>query len=159
MTNIRLYGDPVLRQRAQPVTKFNSNLRQLLQDMAGSMYNASGVGLAAPQIGELLRVVIIDIGEGLLTMVNPEIIAAEGEDIGVEGCLSLPGIIGDVPRSSKITVRAFDKEGRIQQISGEGLLARAIQHELDHLDGILFIDRAQNIRPCTNEQDNGEDEG
>jgi len=90
-----------------------------------------------------------------LTLINPEIIAAEGEELGVEGCLSLPGLVGDVPRSSKVTVRALDLKGRNQEISGENLLARALQHELDHLDGILFIDRAQNIRPSESEEDRG----
>ncbi|HHT71693.1 MAG: peptide deformylase [bacterium] len=153
--NIRLYGDPVLRQPAQSVTKINDRLRRLLHDMAVSMYDADGVGLAAPQVGVLLRAVVIDVGEGLLTLINPEIIAAEGEELGVEGCLSLPGLVGDVPRSSKVTVRALDLKGRNQEISGENLLARALQHELDHLDGILFIDRAQNIRPSESEEDRG----
>ena len=135
--------------------KINDRLRRLLHDMAVSMYDADGVGLAAPQVGVLLRAVVIDVGEGLLTLINPEIIAAEGEELGVEGCLSLPGLVGDVPRSSKVTVRALDLKGRNQEISGENLLARALQHELDHLDGILFIDRAQNIRPSESEEDRG----
>lgn len=151
---IRLYGDPVLREKAQPVTKIDAKLRRLLKDMAVSMYEADGVGLAAPQVGVLQRAVVIDVGDGLLTLINPEIISAEGEEKGVEGCLSLPGLIGDVPRSSKVTVRALDLEGHTQKISGEGLLARALQHELDHLEGILFIDKAQNLRSCETEEDN-----
>jgi peptide deformylase len=149
---IRVYGDPVLRLKAKPVTKFSSRLEKLLEQMAVCMYNARGVGLAAPQVGASIRAVVIDVGEGLLTLINPEIISAEGEEVDVEGCLSLPGLIGDVPRHTKITVHALDISGKELEITGDGLLARALQHELDHLDGILFIDRAQNIRPCETEQ-------
>lgn len=152
---IRLYGDPVLRQKAEPVKKIDAQLCRLLQDMATSMYDADGVGLAAPQVGVLQRVVVIDVGEGLLTLINPKIIYLEGEELGVEGCLSLPGLVGDVPRSKKVIVEATDLKGRKQEINGEGLLARALQHELDHLDGTLFIDRAQNLRPSESEKDRG----
>ncbi|HHV08617.1 MAG TPA: peptide deformylase [Firmicutes bacterium] len=153
--SIRLYGDPVLRQTAQPVKKIDAKLRRLLKDMAASMYAAPGVGLAAPQVGVLQRAVVIDVGEGLLTLINPEITYSEGEEMGVEGCLSLPGLVGDVSRSTKVIVKALDAQGKEQEISGEGLLARALQHELDHLDGILFIDKAQNLRPSESDEDRG----
>jgi peptide deformylase len=122
--------------------------------MAQAMYDAEGVGLAAPQLGVLQRVVVIDVGEGLIELVNPEIVSAEGEAEGVEGCLSLPGLVGDVVRSAKVTVRAMDGKGRLRELKGEGLLARAFQHELDHLDGVLFVDKAKNLRPA---QNNGEE--
>ena len=150
---IRVYGDPVLRLKAKPVTEFNNRLKSLLEKMAKCMYQARGVGLAAPQVGVSVRAAVIDVGDGLITLVNPKITAAEGEEVDVEGCLSLPGLIGDVPRSARVTVQALDSEGKEKKISGDGLLARALQHELDHLDGILFIDRAQNIRPCENDHD------
>jgi len=105
------------------------------------MYKANGVGLAAPQVGILRRVVVVDIGEGLIELVNPEIIAAEGEQEGPEGCLSLPGRQGYVRRPNKVTVRAQDRNGKPFEITGEGFLARAFCHELDHLDGVLYIDK------------------
>ncbi|MGI6128841.1 MAG: peptide deformylase [bacterium] len=152
--HIRLFGDPVLRQKAQPVTKIDTELRRLLQSMATVMYEAEGVGLAAPQVGILERVVVIDVGDGLLALINPEIITKEGEEeLGVEGCLSLPGIVGDVSRNNKVKVRALNIDGEELEIEGKGLLARAFQHELDHLDGVLFIDKAQNLRPSQSQED------
>ena len=151
---IRLYGDPVLRDKAQPVPKIDAKLHRLLRSMAQTMYDADGVGLAAPQVGVLKRVVVIDIGEGLLELINPEIIAsADDKELGVEGCLSLPGIVGDVCRNSQVMVRAFNGQGQELEIEGEGLLARALQHELDHLDGVLFIDKAQNLRSSPSPED------
>ncbi|NLY50812.1 MAG: peptide deformylase, partial [Firmicutes bacterium] len=145
---------PVLRGKAEPVSCVDGKTRQLLAAMAQAMYDAEGVGLAAPQLGVLQRVVVIDVGEGLIELVNPEIVSAEGEAEGVEGCLSLPGLVGDVVRSAKVTVRAMDGKGRLRELKGEGLLARAFQHELDHLDGVLFVDKAKNLRPA---QNNGEE--
>jgi len=123
------------------MAKFDLRLWLLLRDMADTMYKANGVGLAAPQVGILRRVVVIDVGDGLIELVNPEIIATEGEQEGPEGCLSLPGRQGYVRRPNKVTVRALDRNGKPFEITGEGLLARAFCHELDHLDGILYIDK------------------
>lgn len=139
--------DPVLREKAKPVTKFNANLHKLLDDMAETMYDANGVGLAAPQIGILKRVIVIDAGDenGLIEMVNPEIIAREGEQFGPEGCLSIPGINGEVRRAMKVQVRGQDRHGQEFTMEGEELLARAFQHEVDHLNGVLFTDLAERI--------------
>lgn len=134
-------GDPTLREKSKEVTKFNASLAKLLTNMADTMYDADGVGLAAPQIGVLKRVVVIDVGEGLLELVNPQIVEQEGEEIAVEGCLSIPGRQGNVKRASKVKVKYQDRDGNEQLVEGEGLLARALQHEIDHLDGILYIDK------------------
>lgn len=134
-------GDPLLREKAKEVTKFNASIEKLLGNMADTMYDAEGVGLAAPQIGVLKRVVVIDVGEGLLELINPSIIEMEGEEIAQEGCLSIPGRQGNVKRAEKVKVRYQDRTGQEKVIEGEGLLARALQHELDHLEGILFVDK------------------
>lgn len=139
--------DPVLREKAKPVTKFNKNLHKLLDDMAETMYDANGVGLAAPQIGILKRVIVIDTGDenGLIEMVNPEIIAREGEQFGPEGCLSIPGINGDVRRALHVKVRGQDRNGNEIMMEASEFLARAFQHEVDHLNGVLFTDLAERI--------------
>ncbi|MFO7151647.1 MAG: peptide deformylase [Bacillota bacterium] len=142
---IRKLGDEVLRKKAKKVTVFDERLKQLIEDMAETMKWANGVGLAAPQIGILKRVVVIDVGEGLIELINPEIIAEEGEVVGIEGCLSIPGVTGEVARPKKVKVRAQNSKGEFIEIEGEDLLARALCHEIDHLDGILFIDRALRI--------------
>lgn len=142
---IRQLGDEVLRKKSKKVTIFDEKLKELIEDMAETMEWANGVGLAAPQVGILKRVVVIDVGEGLIELVNPEIIAEEGEVVGVEGCLSIPGITGEVARPKKVKVRAQNSKGEFIELEGEDLLARALCHEIDHLDGILFIDRAQRI--------------
>ncbi|HHY60242.1 MAG TPA: peptide deformylase [Clostridia bacterium] len=134
-------GDPTLREKSKAVTKFNTSLAKLLTNLADTMYDADGVGLAAPQIGVLKRVVVVDVGDGLLELVNPEIVEQEGEEIAVEGCLSIPGRQGNVKRASRVKVRYQDRYGNEQWVEGEGLLARALQHEIDHLDGILYIDK------------------
>lgn len=137
--------DPVLREKAQTVTKFNANLHKLLDDMAETMYDAPGVGLAAPQVGILKRVVVMDCGEehgGLIELVNPEIVATSGEQIGPEGCLSIPGLQGDVKRPMNVTVRAKNRNGEEIVVEGTELLARCIMHEVDHLNGVLFTDIA-----------------
>ncbi len=138
-------GDEALRKTCKPMQKFDLRLWLLLRDMADTMYKAEGVGLAAPQVGILRRVVVIDVGDdnGLIELVNPEIIAVEGEQAGSEGCLSLPGRRGYVVRPNKVTVRARDRKGKTFEITGEGLLARAFCHELDHLDGILYSDKEE----------------
>jgi len=135
-------GEPVLREKARPVSKITSNLLRLIDNMAETMYFAPGVGLAAPQIGVGKRVIVVDVGEGLVELINPEIIAAEGEETGIEGCLSIPGVQGEVPRAARVVVRGLDRHGREQEYDARGLFARALQHEIDHLDGILFIDKA-----------------
>lgn len=139
--NIRKYGDDILRKKAKNVRVFNNSLTELLADMAETMKAANGVGLAAPQVGILKRAVVIDVGEGLIELVNPRIVHQEGEAVEVEGCLSIPGVLGEVARPQKVKVKAMDREGNPIEIEGEGLLARALCHEIDHLDGVLFIDK------------------
>ena len=136
-------GDDVLRKHCKPQEKFDKRLATLLKDMADTMYKAEGVGLAAPQVGILRRIAVVDITEdhsGLLEMVNPEIIEREGEQTGREGCLSVPGRQGVVTRPMKIKARFQDKNGDFYELETEGFEARAICHELDHLDGTLYID-------------------
>lgn len=148
--DIKKAGSPVLKQVCEPVTNFDNSLRRLLDDMAETMYNANGLGLAAPQIGKAIRVVVIDVEEsnrGLLEMINPVIIRhSEDKVYDSEGCLSVPSIFGDVERYSKVTVEYYNRRGKKQKLTGTGMLARCIQHELDHLDGTLFIDKAKSIR-------------
>lgn len=136
------FGNETLRKTCHPVQKFDLRLRLLLRDMADTMYEAEGVGLAAPQVGILRRAVVIDVQDdhGLIELINPVIISAEGEQAGPEGCLSKPGRQGYVVRPAKVTVRAQDRHGKFFEITGEGLLARAFCHEIDHLDGKLYID-------------------
>jgi len=134
-------GDDTLRKVCKPMQKFDLRLWLLLRDMADTMYKADGVGLAAPQVGILRRVVVIDVGEGLVELVNPVIISTEGEQAGPEGCLSVPGRRGYVVRPQKVTVRAQDRKGKPFELTAEDLFARAICHELDHLDGVLYVDK------------------
>ena len=136
-------GEPVLRKVSKRVEKIDDKIIQLLEDMADTMYEADGVGLAAPQVGILKRVVVIDIGDGLLELINPEIIEASGEQIDDEGCLSVAGEAGAVRRPYTVKVRAYNREGQLFEIVGEELLARAFCHEIDHLDGILFVDKIE----------------
>ena len=138
LRNIVKEGDDILNKKCRPVQKFDKKLAILLEDMAETMRNANGVGLAAPQVGILRRVVVIDIGEGLIELVNPKIIAFSGEQEGSEGCLSFPGQWGIVKRPNYVKVKAQDRNGEEFTIEGKELLARAFCHELDHLDGIVF---------------------
>ncbi len=139
---IKEYGEPVLREKALPVKEVNPEILNLIKDMAETMYTDSGVGLAAPQVGVSKRIIIIDgEEEGLIVLINPMIVRSEGEVVAEEGCLSVPGIYSKVKRSSKVTVKALNENGDSIEITKEGLTARALQHEIDHLDGILFIDR------------------
>lgn len=135
-------GDPVLREKSRTVRVVNKSIRKLLDDMAETMYAANGVGLAAPQVGISKRVVVVDAGEGLWELINPEIIYQDGEEVGMEGCLSIPGVTGEVKRAFRVRVKGLDRQGKTQVISAEGWGARALQHEIDHLDGVLFIDKA-----------------
>ena len=136
-------GDPCLAKVCRPVTEFNDRLHELLDDMAETLEEAGGVGLAAPQVGILRRVVVVDVGDGLIELVNPEIIRVEGEQTGPEGCLSVPGRSGIVIRPNSVTVRAQDAQGNFFEVSGEEFLARAFCHEIDHLDGILYVDKME----------------
>lgn len=138
--------DPVLREVAKEVTKFNSNLKKLLKDMADTMYDADGVGLAAPQIGISKRVIVVDVGDehGLVEMVNPVIVEREGEQIGPEGCLSIPNLNGEVLRAERVIVKGQNSDGEPITIEATGFFARAFQHEVDHLNGVLFTDIALN---------------
>ena len=142
--NIVKQGDPVLEKTARTVLNFDERLAQLLDDMKETMYDADGVGLAAPQVGVLRRCCVIDIGEGPIELVNPVITEKSGVQNESEGCLSLPGQYKITVRPMKVTVRANDRHGNVFTVSGEGLMARALCHEIDHLDGILFIKRAVN---------------
>lgn len=139
--NIIKKDNPLLRKKSRPVEAFDDRLATLLDDMIQTMYKAEGVGLAAVQVGVLRRVVVIDCGDGLMELVNPEIIEREGSQQEVEGCLSLPGESGVTLRPMKVKVKAQNREGKWYFYTGEGLKARAFCHELDHLDGVLYIDR------------------
>jgi peptide deformylase len=141
LRNIRKQGDPLLRQKTVPVSRFNSQLHQLLDDMIETMFKAEGIGLAAPQIGISKRIIVIRDEDKVMEIINPEIIESEGEIIDVEGCLSFPGLYGEVPRPARVEVKGLDRTGRDIKISGQGLISRVLQHEIDHLHGILFIDK------------------
>ena len=137
---IRELGDEVLTKPCKEVTKMTLRTKILINDMLDTMYEAMGVGLAAPQVGILKRIVTIDIGEGPIVLINPEILETSGEQTGEEGCLSVPGKAGLVTRPNYVKVKAMDRQGKECIYEGEGLLARAFCHEIDHLDGRLFID-------------------
>ena len=140
--NIVKLGDPVLRKVCRTVVNFDDKLAQILDDMNDTMRAADGVGLAAPQVGIMRRYCIVDVGDGLVELINPVIIETSGEQTDAEGCLSLPGESAEVTRPMNVTVRAQDRNGKIFTVKGEGLKARAFCHEIDHLDGILYIDKA-----------------
>lgn len=144
LREIRHYErDEVLRKKARPVERIDDRILTLLDDMAETMYNAEGVGLAAPQVGILRRVVVIDVGEGIIELINPEIIEQEGEQVAIEGCLSIPGLSGMVKRPARVVVSALNRHGERIEIEGIDLLARALCHEIDHLDGILYVDKVE----------------
>ncbi len=142
LRNIRTLGDDILRKKCRRVENIDDKILTLLDDMADTMYEANGVGLAAPQIGVLKRIAVIDTGDGLIELINPEIIEKSGSQTADEGCLSVPGKYGKVERPQKVTVRATDRFGEEFELCGEELLARAICHETDHLDGVVFVDKA-----------------
>ncbi|WML35143.1 peptide deformylase [Clostridium sp. OS1-26] len=141
LRNIRKYGDEILRKKSRKVEAINDRILTLIKDMEETMYEAQGVGLAAPQVGILKRIIVVDVGEGIIKLINPEIIFKEGSQLDVEGCLSVPGEQGEVERPNKVVVKALDEKGQEIIVEGEGLLARALCHEIDHLDGILFVDK------------------
>ena len=143
LRNILTEEDPTLRKVSRPVTKFDDRLHELLDDMAETLEDARGVGLAAPQVGILRRVVVVDVGEEILELINPEIISQSGEQTGLEGCLSVPGKYGIVTRPNVVKVRAQDRFGEWYEAEGEELIARAFCHELEHLDGHLYVDKVE----------------
>jgi peptide deformylase len=157
LRDIHVDDDPVLRKKSRRVDQISARVLTLLDDMMETLRHQDGVGLAAPQVGVLRRAVVIDTGEDVLEMINPEIVEQEGEETGKEGCLSLPGLLGVVPRPARVLARYTDRDGGQREVEGEGLLARAICHEVDHLNGILFIDRA--VEMVEPDEDEDEDEG
>ncbi len=143
---LRIYGDPVLRARAQPLLEVGEAVRPFVLDMFDTMRAEDGVGLAAPQVGASQRLLVLSVpvkrGKRVdMTLINPEVVRAEGWEVGEEGCLSVPGVYDEVKRASSIDVKALDEGGRPVEFAANGFLARAIQHEIDHLNGVLFIDR------------------
>ncbi len=157
--DILKFPDPVLRKKCEEVKRVDAQIQKLLDDMADTMYDAPGVGLAAPQVGITKRVIVVDVSlksededelledrSHLIKLVNPEIIYSEGEELGEEGCLSIPGFTSDVRRSAVVGVSALNDQGDKTELEAEGLLARVIQHEIDHLDGVLFIDRLSRLK-------------
>ncbi|MDD4681285.1 MAG: peptide deformylase [Clostridia bacterium] len=134
--------DDILRKKAKTVEKIDDRTKLLISDMIDTMYHAEGIGLAAPQVGILKRVMVVDVGEGVHVLINPKLIKQSGEDTDYEGCLSVPGIKGKVTRPMEIVVEALNREGKKIRVKASALLARAICHEMDHLEGILFIDKS-----------------
>ena len=141
LRTIRIHGDEILRKKCRKVEEIKEREITLLDDMLETMYAAEGVGLAAPQVGVLKRIVVIDIGEGPIKLVNPEIVETTGDVVDYEGCLSIPGEQGNVNRPETVKVTALNEKGEMIEITGSELLARALCHEIDHLDGVLFIDK------------------
>lgn len=146
LRNIRTEEDEILRKKSRFVEVINDRVKTLIEDMKETMYNANGVGLAAPQVGILKRIIVVDVGEGPIVLINPEIIESSGSETDVEGCLSVPGREGSVERPSFVKIKGINEDGIDVSYSGEGLLARAFCHETDHLNGILFIDKATDIK-------------
>lgn len=143
---LRVYPDSVLRQKAKRVKKIDGSILKLIGDMVETMYDTGGVGLAAPQVGVSLRVAVIELpGDETIVMVNPEVVKRSGDIEVTEGCLSVPGYRGDIKRSEKVTVKALDRSGKEIRIKGEGLLAEALEHEIDHLNGVLYLDHLDSI--------------
>jgi peptide deformylase len=151
LREIRIIGDPILARKAEPVASVDEEIVRLARDMVETVHAAPGVGLAAPQVGVGKRLIVVDMSVGenkddLIVLINPEIVSKEGEAVGEEGCLSVPDIRENVTRPYKVVVRALDLEGRPVEIEGEDLLARALCHEIDHLDGILFVERLSALK-------------
>ncbi|MHB0948810.1 MAG: peptide deformylase [Gemmatimonadaceae bacterium] len=143
LLDIRVLGDPVLREQTTPVAEVTDELRRLVDDMFETMYAAKGIGLAAPQVGRTERIAVVDVAEGggdQLVLINPQVVQLEGKVKGEEGCLSIPEIYGDVERAARVVVRAIGRDGQPFAVEGTDLLSRCLQHEIDHLDGKLFID-------------------
>lgn len=142
LRNIVTLGDEVLRKKCRPVSEVTERIQTLVDDMIETMHDANGVGLAAPQVGVMRRIFVVDIGDGPIVLINPEIIEMSGEQTGEEGCLSLPGKAGTVTRANYVKIKGLDRYGNEQVYEGTELLARAFQHENDHLDGVIYIDKA-----------------
>lgn len=140
LLDIRVLGDPILRQPTKAVDSVTPELRKLIDDMFATMYAAKGIGLAAPQVGRPERLSVVDVDDRRLVLINPEIVTSEGRIKGEEGCLSIPEVYGDVERAARVVVRAMDADGKPYEIEAHELLSRCLQHEIDHLDGKLFID-------------------
>jgi len=138
-----LMGDPVLREKAKPVKEINDSIIRLLDNMRDTLHEYEGVGLAAPQIGISKRVIVVETDDEYYELINPEIVKEEGRMMAIEGCLSIPQLTGKVKRAARVTVKGLNREGKEVTIEADGILARAFQHEIDHLDGILFVDRAE----------------
>ena len=136
---------PILRQKAKRVPHVDDTIRKLIDDMVDTMVAAPGVGLAANQVGVGLRVIVVKTDTNLYTLVNPEMVKATGEQVGLEGCLSIPGYVGEVKRAQRVVVRGLNRKGKMVRIKGDDLLARAFQHEIDHINGVLFIDRLTSL--------------
>jgi len=153
------YPDPILRQQAKAVSKLDAGTKKLAEDMVATLRRQNGLGLAANQVGALQKVFVYDDGTGPGILINPKIVSASGEQIGVEGCLSVPGLQGEVKRANFVEIRGTDLNGKPVKIKAEGLLARIFQHELDHLNGTLFIDRADpnSLHYVTEEEQEGDE--
>lgn len=148
---IRIYPDPILRRRAKPVRELDGEVRTLVEDMVETMRAAPGIGLAAPQVGVNLRVIVADPSAGedpnaVLSLINPEVLSAEGSIVAQEGCLSLPEVVEEVERAERVTVRGVFSDGRQVEVKAEGLLARILQHEVDHLEGVLLLDYLSGVK-------------
>ena len=140
---IRREGEEVLRKKCREVTEMTPRIKELIDDMLDTMYEADGVGLAAPQVGVLRRIVVVDVGDGPIVLINPEILETSGSQTGEEGCLSVPGKCGNVTRPNYVRVRAMDRNMKPYEMEGEELFARAVCHECDHLEGILYVDKVE----------------
>ena len=154
LRTIRVQGDSVLTKKSRTVDKMTPRIGELITDMLDTMYDAMGVGLAAPQVGILKRIVVIDVGEGPIVLINPEILETSGEQTGDEGCLSVPGMAGQVTRPNYVKVKALDVNMNEQIYEGEGLLARAFCHEIDHLDGKMYTELVEGeLHKVTNDEE------
>lgn len=159
LREIRQYGDEILKKKCRPVREVTPRIRELISDMLETMYDANGVGLAGPQVGVLRRVVVIDIGSGPLVMINPEIVESSGEQTGEEGCLSLPGKSGQVTRPNYVKAHFYNEEMELMEIEGVELMARAICHELEHLEGHMFVEKVEGeLHDVEYSDEGGEDE-
>ena len=159
LRTIRMLGDEILKKECRPVKELTPRLRELIDDMLETMYDAGGVGLAAPQVGVLRRIVVIDVGDGPVVMVNPLILETDGEQTGDEGCLSYPGKCGTVTRPNYVKAAAYDENMEYYEIEAEELMARAICHETDHLDGHMYVEKVEGeIRDAVYEEEPEEEE-
>ncbi|MCI6005566.1 MAG: peptide deformylase [Blautia sp.] len=158
LRTIRTEGDPVLEKKSRPITEMTPKLRNLIVDMLDTMYDAMGVGLAAPQVGILKRLVVIDVGEGPIVLINPEILETSGEQTGEEGCLSVPGMAGQVTRPNYVKVKALDINMEEVEYEGTELLARAFCHEIDHLDGRMYTELVEGELHRVSYEDEDEEE-